>query len=202
MCSSAGKLWNAGSSRCSLQTVPVGRILSWLHPVYALKRRNHKPIHACFNEHTWALCCSCVSFSHSLSHEHTCTHTWAGSHGRRECEECSKPRVDVLTRPRLHAVTTGSVARPPCARPTGSNTRPGQPSSSSRPIIKQQAVLQLTSLPPSPQWCRGLRRGRKSCLLLQLLPEDALKHYIGGRIGIDHFHLQYVSTIQIYFQVF
>lgn len=116
----------------------------------------------------------------TVSWTHTRTHTRAGSHGRRECEECSKPRADVLTRPRLHAVTTGSVARPPCARPTGSNTRPGQPSSSSRPIIKQQAVLQLTSLPPSPLWCRGLRRGRKYCLLLQLLAEDALIHYIGG----------------------
>ncbi|CAF89065.1 unnamed protein product, partial [Tetraodon nigroviridis] len=45
----------------------------------------------------------------------------------------------------LHAVTTGSVARPPCARPTGSNTRPGQPSSSSRPIIKQQAPAHIPS---------------------------------------------------------
>lgn len=139
----------------------------------------------------------------TVSWTHTRTHTRAGSHGRRECEECSKPRADVLTRPRLHAVTTGSVARPPCARPTGSNTRPGQPSSSSRPIIKQQAVLQLTSLPPSPLWCRGLRRGRKYCLLLQLLAEDALIHYIGGLLVLIASHLQFASTIQIiYFQVF
>ncbi|AWP17467.1 Hypothetical protein SMAX5B_020209 [Scophthalmus maximus] len=50
----------------------------------------------------------------------------------------------------------GSVARPPCARPTGSNTRPGQPSCSSRPIINQQAALQCTSTPPPPyQYSRG-----------------------------------------------
>lgn len=34
-------------------------------------------------------------------------HTEAGSHGRRECKECSKPWAGVLTRPRLHAVTAG-----------------------------------------------------------------------------------------------
>jgi len=53
--------------------------------------------------HTFPSPCS---LSHTHTHTHTLTHG-AGSHGRRECEECSKPRAGVLTRPRLHAVTAG-----------------------------------------------------------------------------------------------
>lgn len=64
----------------------------------------------------------------------------------------------------------GSVARPPCARPTGSNTRPGQPSSSSRPIINQQAALQSIS-PPPPHTSKPRApwkiRGRLYGLILQ-----------------------------------
>ena len=41
-----------------------------------------------------------------------------------------------------HHRACGSVARPPWARPTGSYTRPGQPSCSPPPIINQQAAQQ------------------------------------------------------------
>lgn len=106
------------------------------------------------------MCAHCIprtfpSLVLSLIHFHTYTHGQAAM-GGGNARNAPNPGLVFWLVPDFMPSPPGSVARPPCARPTGSNTRPGQPSSSSRPIINQQAALQLTSLPPSSHQYRGL----------------------------------------------
>lgn len=89
------------------------------------------------------------SLSLCLIHIYTYAHGQAAM-GGGNARNAPNPGLVFWLVPDFMPSPPGSVARPPCARPTGSNTRPGRPSSSSRPIINQQPALQLTSLPPSP----------------------------------------------------
>ncbi len=120
----------------------------------AFKKNNahtHKNIHTCMPKHT---------------HTHTHTHSripclvWLGRAGMREeeggglCVECSKPGLVLRLVPDSVPSPLGSVARPPCARPTGSRDRPGQFSCSTGPIITQiNPLLSLSIHDPSS---RGL----------------------------------------------
>lgn len=106
------------------------------------------------------MCAHCIprtfpSLVLSLIHIHAYTQGQAAM-GGGNARNAPNPGLVFWLVPDFMPSPPGSVARPPCARPTGSNTRPGQPSSSSRPIINQQAALQLTSLPPSSHQYRGL----------------------------------------------
>ncbi len=119
---------------------------------------------------------------------HTHTHGQAAI-GGGNARNAPNPGLVFWLVPDFMPSPPGSVARPPCARPTGSNTRPGQPSCSSRPIINQQAALQHTS-PPPPHTTAGAPwklRGRIYSLVLQLVYEDAVEDSGGG--GIDDVYM-------------
>lgn len=134
--------------------------------------------------HTLSWTCMCVaSLAHflpfALSASHTSTHSQA-TMGGGNARNAPNPGLVFWLVPDFMPSPPGSVARPPCARPTGSNARPGQPSSSSRPIINQQAALQLTShpSPPSPHTSTGASwkvRGRAHGRISQLVAGDALE---------------------------
>lgn len=106
------------------------------------------------NMHTHCILHTFPSLALCLTHIHTYTHGQAAM-GGGNARNAPNPGLVFWLVPDFMPSPPGSVARPPCARPTGSNTRPGQPSCSSRPIINQQAALQRRSLPPSPHYCRG-----------------------------------------------
>lgn len=136
----------------------LGWVLQWCCLVFELRRTIHtaKDVkHAHMSLRTCVRVAFLTHFLPLFSVSYTYTHGQAAM-GGGNARNAPNPGLVFWLVPDFMPSPPGSVARPPCARPTGSNTRPGQPSSSSRPIINQQAALQLTSLPPSPHWCRGL----------------------------------------------
>lgn len=115
------------------------------------------------NVHTYCIFHTFPSLALCLTHIHTYTYRQAAM-GGGNARNAPNPGLVFWLVPDFMPSPPGSVARPPCARPTGSNTRPGQPSSSSRPIINQQAALESTSPPPPHASTAGAPRklGRKN----------------------------------------
>lgn len=139
--------------------------------------------HVLMTMHTHRILHAFPSLALCLIHIHAYTHGQAAM-GGGNARNAPNPGLVFWLVPDFMPSPPGSVARPPCARPTGSNTRPGQPSCSSRPIINQQAALQRTSPPPPPPHSTAgapwkLRR-RIYSPVLQLVDEDAVEDTGGG----------------------